>query len=349
MFYCFRLFLSVLKTPSGFVSAMVLIIMYLASAFAPFLAPYDIAYQDLSKPFHPPVSVEIKDFTLVYRTYVSVDKSIAKYSKTLDEPNSIKWFVDCEEYKLFGLIPCNKKLFGPSNEPLYILGADGLGRDVFSRLLYGAQISLSIGLIGIAITLTLGFIIGGLAGFFSNTFDFVCMRGIEFITAIPGLYLLLALRASIGGYFSSSETYIMIVVLMGFIGWTTTARVVRGIALSLRQRNFVLASIAIGQSPTKILLKHFLPNLSSYLIVSATLSVPAYILCEATLSFLGLGIQEPSASWGLMLRQIQGDLKVFMLNFWWMLLPGLAILISVVAFNVLGDAIRDTLDPKMKK
>ena len=174
------------------------------------------------------------------------------------------------------------------------------------------------------------------------------MRAVEFLMAIPGLYLLLALRSTLAPHFESAQMYLLIVVILAFIGWAGTARIIRGLALSLRNRPFVLAAECMGQSTGKILIKHILPNLASYLLVAATLSIPAYILGEAALSFLGLGIQEPSASWGLMLSQAQNDMKVFMLNFWWLLTPGAAIFITVIAFNVLGDVLRDIVDPRMK-
>lgn len=325
-----------------------LIILYLSALFAPLFAPYNVAEQSLSNTFHPPVRLTLYKGKLSYHAYQKTDASIAKYEIQKKIIFPIQWWIKVNPYFLWGCLPCSHKLFGPGGSaPLYLLGADGLGRDIFSRLLYGAQVSLSIGLIGIAITLTLGFFVGGLSGYFGGRWDFLCMRLVEFLMAIPGLYLLLALRASIGGHFSSSESYLMIVVLLAFIGWASTARVIRGMSASLRQRPFVLAAEAMGQSTLKILWQHFLPNLSSYLLVAATLSIPAYILGEAALSFLGLGIQEPSASWGLMLKQTQEDLKVFMLNFWWMLLPGFAIFVSVISFNLLGDVLRDLLDPKI--
>jgi peptide/nickel transport system permease protein len=229
----------------------------------------------------------------------------------------------------------------------YLLGSDSTGRDVFSRLLYGSRISLTIGLVGIGITLVMGFLIGGLAGYFGGGFDFWAMRLVDFLLAMPTLYLLLALRAALAEKFASSEMYLMIIVILSLIGWAGPARVLRGMSLSLREQPFVTAAEAMGQSTGKILFKHFLPNLAGYLLVAATLSIPSYILGEAALSFLGLGIQEPSASWGLMLTQAQ-DMKVMMLNFWWMLLPGVAIFVTVISFNLIGDALRDIVDPKMK-
>jgi peptide/nickel transport system permease protein len=190
--------------------------------------------------------------------------------------------------------------------------------------------------------------VGGVAGYFGGRVDFLAMRGVEFLMAIPGLYLLLALRSTLAPHFDSAQMYLLIVIILAFIGWAGTARIIRGLSLSIRGRQFVLAAEAMGQSTFKILVKHILPNLTSYLLVAATLSIPGYILGEAALSFLGLGIQEPSASWGLMLSHAQNDMKVFMLNFWWLLTPGVAIFVTVIAFNVLGDALRDIVDPRMK-
>ena len=217
---------------------------------------------------------------------------------------------------------------------------------MFSRLLYGARVSLSIGFVGIAITMVLGFLVGGLAGYFGGAFDFIAMRFVEFLMAIPSLYLLLAMRSALAPHFDSAQMYIMIVIILSALGWAGTARVIRGMSLSLANTQYVQAAKAMGESPVKIIVKHFLPNVLSYLIVAATLSIPAYVLGEAALSFLGLGIQEPSASWGLMLAQAQNDTKVLMLGFWWMLTPGIAIFTTVICFNILGDILRDIADPK---
>ena len=257
------------------------------------------------------------------------------------------------DYKIFGLVPFPYKLFAADSQQadarIFLLGSDSTGRDVFSRLLYGARVSLSIGFVGIAITLAAGFVVGGLSGYFGGTFDFVSMRLVEFLMAIPGLYLLLAMRSALAPHFDSAQMYLMIVVILSFVGWAGTARVIRGMSLSLAKSQYVQAAKAMGEPPLKIIVKHFLPNVLGYLIVGATLSIPAYILGEAALSFLGLGIQEPSASWGLMLAQAQNDTKVLMLGFWWLLSPGVAIFATVLAFNMLGDVLRDIADPKQNK
>ncbi len=344
-----------LKSTRGLIALAALAIMYLVAILAPFIAPYDASTQCLDKSFHPPTAIFIEDGELRVKKYANVDPSIAKYEAIDGESYKLSFFVRDPEskYKIFGLIPFKVKLFGiesaEADARVYLLGSDSLGRDVFSRLLYGARISLSIGFIGIAITMVFGFLVGGLSGYFGGSFDFVAMRFVEFLMAIPGLYLLLAMRSALAPHFDSAQMYLMIVIILSFLGWAGTARVIRGMSLSLAKSQYVQAARAMGENPVKIIVKHFLPNVLSYLIVGATLSIPAYILGEAALSFLGLGIQEPSASWGLMLAQAQNDTKVLMLGFWWLLSPGLAIFAAVLAFNMLGDVLRDIADPKKER
>ena len=341
-----------LRTPRGAIALALLSAFYAAALLAPFIAPYSPTEQCLDKSFHPPTAIFFKDWQLRVKTYQNVDPSIAKYEPVENESLKISFFVRDEksDYKIFGLIPFKVRLFGieggPPDSRVYLLGSDATGRDVFSRLLYGARVSLSIGFVGIAITMVIGFLVGGLSGYFGGAFDFVSMRIVEFLMAIPSLYLLLAMRSALAPHFDSAQMYLMIVMILSLLGWAGTARVIRGMSLSLSGSQYVQAAKALGESPVKIIVKHFLPNVLSYLIVSATLSIPGYILGEAALSFLGLGIQEPSASWGLMLAQAQNDTKVLMLGFWWLLSPGVAIFASVLVFNMLGDVLRDIADPK---
>lgn len=339
------IFKEVLRRPLGIAALSVLALLYLIAIFAPFLAPYRTSTQHLEKTYHPPTSLTWRDGGLHVRVYEAVDPAV--YQKTGDTA-PIQFFAQGYEYRLLGFIPWDRHLFTvEAPERIYLMGSDSTGRDVFSRLIYGSQVSLSIGLIGISITMTIGFTVGGLAGYFGGMVDSLAMRLVELLMAVPGLYLLLALRAAFADNFTSDQMFILIVIILAFIGWAGTARIIRGLSLSLRQRQFVLAAEVLGQSSFKILFRHILPNAFSYLVVAATLSIPAYILGEAALSFLGLGIQEPASSWGLMLSQAQ-DSKVFMMNLWWLLLPGAAIFITVIAYNVLGDVLRDIVDPKMK-
>lgn len=325
----------------GAISLIILLIFYLLALFAPFVAPYSESLSCLNKTFHPPTRIVVKDFSLYAQMYKAVNLSVSEYAPIDGDLRKINFFVKDEGgYHLFGLDEKDK------NDRIYLLGSDSTGRDVFSRLLYGARISLSIGFIGIAITMLIGFLVGGLSGYFGGTFDFVSMRIVEFLMAVPSLYLLLAMRSAFAEYFSSGQMYILIVIILSMLGWAGTARVIRGMSLSLAKREFVQAAKSMGESPVKIIWKHFFPNVLGFLIVSSTLAIPSYILGEAALSFLGLGIQEPSASWGLMLANVQGDTKIMMMGLWWMMLPGLAIFITVLSFNILGDVLRDIADPK---
>jgi len=349
-----RLSKSLLRRPMGLTAAIILLVLYFGAAFATFLAPYPMNKQNLSQSFHPPTKVFFGEGGLRVQAYEIVDRSINQYAPIEGESYPLSFFVHSgQTEKLWGFIPMKTRFFGvESDEPdarVYLLGSDSLGRDVFSRLLYGAQISLSIGLIGISITLTLGFIVGGLSGYFGGGVDFVGMRLVEFLLAFPSLYLLLALRSALfQPGLSPTQVYFAIIVILSIIGWAGAARVIRGMTLSITGRQYVMAAESMGQPAWKILYKHILPNLASYLLVAATLAIPGYILGEAALSFLGLGITEPSASWGLMLKQSQQDMKVLFLNFWWLLTPGVAIFLTVISFNVLGDVLRDIVDPRMK-
>jgi peptide/nickel transport system permease protein len=337
------------RRPLGRSALLVLAFLYLGALFAGFLATQPVNRQNLDATYHPPTRLTWHEGGLAVRAYRLADRSGPSYEPVPGEYHRVLLFAPGFDYKLLGLLPLKRHLLQPETPDtrLYLLGSDSTGRCVFSRLVYGSRVSLVIGLIGISITLFLGLLVGGLSGYFGGKIDFFAMRGVEFLMAIPSLYLLLALRSVLAPRFSSDQMFIVVVIILSLIGWTGAARVLRGMTLSIRRRQFVLAAESMGQSPLKILRLHILPNLASYLLVSATLSIPGYILGEAALSFLGLGIAEPASSWGLMLSQAQ-NIKIFMLNFWWLLTPGLAMFVTVIAFNVLGDVLRDIVDPRMK-
>ncbi len=257
----------------------------------------------------------------------------------------LKFFVSSWEYNLLGFIPVNIHLFGTELPARYLpFGADKYGRGLLSRIFFGSRISMTIGLFGIAITFSLGLFIGGAAGFYGGAADEVLMRVTEILMSIPGFYLLISLRSVLPTGLPSTITYLMIIIILSLIGWTGMSRVIRGMVLSLKSREYVQAAIAMGYPDNRVIMRHIIPNTATYIIVAATLSIPSYIVGEAGLSFLGLGIQEPSASWGLMLSQAQ-NIKV-MTEAPWLLIPGIFIFVVVMAFNLLGDALRDALDPR---
>ncbi|HDI45851.1 MAG TPA: ABC transporter permease, partial [Candidatus Omnitrophica bacterium] len=238
-------------------------------------------------------------------------------------------------------------LFGV-DEPakIYLFGADSRGRDLFTRILYGARISLSIGIIAVLITFTLGLIIGGISGYFGGMVDTILMRVVEMFMLIPGFYLLLALRSSFPPEIGTVKIYFLIVVILSFIGWAGLARVIRGIVLSLKEKEYILSARAVGCSHLRIILKHILPNTASYTLVAITLSIPGYILGESALSLLGLGIQDPVPSWGNLLTDAMSIVRI---KFYpWILIPGFFIFLTVMAFNMLGDTLRDIYDPKRR-
>ena len=323
----------------------VLIALYAVSLFAGFVAPYSYERQDRERFFHPPTSWKIRHGWLAVPRTVSIDGK-AKYQTFADDTAPLKLFVRGEKYTLLGFIPATIHLLGTGSDrhPVYLFGTDQYGRDIFSRVLYGSQISLSIGLIGIVLSFSIGMFVGGLAGYLGGRVDGVAMRFAELIMSVPALYLIMAMRAIFPASLSATQAYLLIVVILSFVGWASKARVIRGMALSVRERQFVLAARSLGQTTTKIILKHILPSTFSYAIVAATLSVPYYILGEVVLSFLNVGVQEPDASWGNMLSAAQNT--EYLQNHPWLLAPGAAIFITVLAFNFLGDGLRDALDTK---
>jgi peptide/nickel transport system permease protein len=273
---------------------------------------------------------------------VIVEPEISEYAT---QKYPIKFFHSSWSYKLLGIIPLDFHLVG-TDQPskLLLFGSDAYGRDVFSRILHGARISMSIGLLAIMITFSLGLSIGGAAGYFGGITDEILMRTTEILMSIPSLYLLISLRAVLPTNLPSHITYLLIVVILSFIGWPGMSRVIRGMVLGLKETEFVQAAVVMGYPSARVILRHIIPNTATYIIVSATLSIPGYILGEAGLSFLGLGIAEPSPSWGLMLSQAQ-SIKA-MTEAPWLLIPGIFIFIVVMGFNLLGDALRDALDPR---
>jgi peptide/nickel transport system permease protein len=340
------------KSQIAVVGGGVLVILYALALFAPFVAPYPQDAMDRERFYHPPMGLRWVDaegrFHLgpfVHATRV-VNQRRFEYAEDRAATYPVRLFAKGAPYRLFGFIPTDRHLFGvEAPGRLYLLGTDGLGRDVFSRLLFGAQISLTVGLVGIAISFTLGLLLGGISGYFGGWVDNLIMRGTELLLSIPGLYLLIALRAIFPTDLPSQQVYLGIVVILAFIGWAGLARIIRGMVLSIRRQEYVAAAEALGMSRLRIIARHILPNTMSFVIVAATISIPAYILGEVVLSFIGLGVQEPAASWGNMLSQAR-SLRVLTSFPWMLFAPGAAIFVTVLAFNFFGDGLRDALDPR---
>ena len=332
--------------------AALLVFFYAVALLAPFLAPYSQEEMDRQRFFHPPHRLHWIDpagrFHLVPFAYATTlaDPSTFAYHEDHAHVVPIRFFVRGARYRWLGVIPTDRHLFGVApGERLFLLGADPNGRDVFSRLLYGAQVSLTVGLVGIAISFSLGLLLGGVSGYFGGWIDTVIMRSTELLLSIPGLYLIIALRGIFPADLPSQQVYLAIVAILAIIGWAGLARVIRGMVLSIRRAEYVVAAEALGMSRLRIITRHILPNTLSFVVVAATIAIPGYILGEVVLSFLGVGVQEPAASWGNMLNQARSP--VFMRMYPWLLLaPGIAIFLTVMGFNLLGDGLRDALDPR---
>jgi peptide/nickel transport system permease protein len=323
--------------------------LYLMVVFNGFLSPYD-PLERSSFPYASPNGIHFfRDGRLdpyVYGLTMKADPATMTrtYAQDKTQEYDVKFFEEGSEYKILGFIPATTRLVQvEEGGTLFFFGTDSLGRDLFSRTLNGATISLSIGLLGVAVSFVLGSLIGGFSGYYGGKFDTVTQRLIEFVISIPTIPLWLALSAAIPAGWSALQVYFAISLILSLEGWTNMARVVRGKLLQVREEDFVLDAQLAGASDKRIVIVHMLPAFTSYLIVQLTLAVPAMILGETALSFLGLGLRAPVISWGVLIQDAQNVRSILLYP--WILIPGAFVVITVLAFNFFGDGLRDAADP----
>lgn len=333
------------------------ILIYLVAVSADFLSPYatddlnaDFAYAppQLLRLVHTDAAGDTHWGPFVYGFTVSQDPNSLQLTYEPDRSNVIPlaFFVEGAPYRLFGLLPMTTHLLGRAeadSDPVFLLGADRNGYDLLSRLIHGTRVSMSIGLFGVTIAFVLGVLLGGVSGYAGGVVDSMIQRLIEFIVAIPTLPLWLGLAAAMPRTWSSTQKYFAITVILSLVAWTELARVVRGRFMSLREEEFVVAARLDGARQPRIIYRHVLPSMTSHLLVSLTLSIPAMILAETALSFLGLGLQPPVISWGVLLQQGQSVRALSSAP--WLLAPGVAVVVAVLSLNFLGDGLRDAADP----
>ena len=339
------------KHKLGLISGLFLLLSYLLLPFVGFIAPYTATERNSEHLYAPPQSVSFMNGgeyigPHVYKSSAVMDLETFQwvYKPDTDNPVKLEFFCHGSEYRLFGLIKSTRHLFcAPDGSTLFLLGADRLGRDVFSRILYGAQLSLTVGLIGICVSFFLGIGFGSIAGYFGGRVDWSIQRLIEVLRSLPELPLWLALSAAVPSHWGPVAVFFIISFILGLLDWPGLARAVRAKFLSLREEEYVQAAEMMGAPPSRIIAKHMLPNFSSHLIASAMLSIPAMILGETALSFLGLGLRAPAVSWGVMLNDAQSLAAIEIYP--WTAIPMIPIMLVVLAFNFLGDGLRDSLDP----
>ncbi len=337
-------------------SAIVLLVIYTLVLFGEFFAPYDPGDYAARYTYAPPQALNLVDTNadgqIVFNPHVNdykveIDPEALRRTFVADPDKEIpvSFFVHSWSYKLLGVFESDLHLFGATNgrDRVYLIGADALGRDVLSRMIYGTRVSMTIGLVGVVISLVLGIFLGGISGYFGGWLDEIIQRSIDFMRSLPTIPLWLGLAAAFPVTWGPLETYFAITLILSLIGWTALARVVRGRFLALRTEDFVMAARLDGASQLRVIFEHMLPAFYSHIIASITLAIPGMILAETALSFLGLGLRPPVVSWGVMLQDAQNVRAVATAP--WLLIPAVGVVVSVLALNFLGDGLRDAADP----
>jgi peptide/nickel transport system permease protein len=330
-------------------AAALLAVIYAAAAAAAFLAPYSPTEQNRRFPFAPPMTLRFVDASGRFHVRPFVYSLVPRantfdvYDEDRTRAHAIRFFVTGARYRFAGLVPSSRHLVGIDGpERLFLMGSDEYGRDVFSRLLHGAGISLGAGLLAAAVAVGLGLVAGGAAGFHGGVVDNAVMRGAELMMAVPSLYLLLAVRAALPLHLEPAETFVLLVTVVGVVGWARPARLVRAVVLSARTRDFVVAARSSGASNTRVLARHVLPETTGVALTQFALLVPQCILAEVTLSFFGLGVSEPVASWGSMLADLQ-RFHILAAGHWWLFSPGVAIVAVFLLYYAITDALHQRL------
>lgn len=334
------------------ISSVLLILLYLSAIFASFVAPYNPVTRFDGQQQQPPTVLRwFHNGSFygphIYGTKRKADPKTFKFIFVPDEtkPIAIKMFVKNEPYKLLGFIQSDIHLFGTGkgNPPVFVFGTDRLGRDLFSRSFHAAQLSLSIPFVGIILTFILGLSLGGVSGYFGGIVDEIVQRIIDFIQSVPTIPLWISLAAALPREWSTEKTFLAITVILSIVGWTGLARVTRGKLLQLREEDYTLAAQCAGASQGRIIFRHLLPGFTSHIIVSLTNAVPAAILGETALSFIGLGMQPPAISWGVLLQDAQNLVAIAQQP--WLLIPSLFVIATGLLFSFVGDGLRDAADP----
>jgi peptide/nickel transport system permease protein len=343
------------KHKMAMLSGALIIVFYFIAAFCEFAAPYDPELTFIKYKFAPPTKFHLRDAEgrwhapFVYKIERTRDPETLRnlYNEDTTVRYPVRFFVHGTPYELWGVFPSDLHLFGldvPHEEQgIFLVGADRLGRDLFSRLCYGARISLSIGMVGVFLSLTVGILLGGISGYYGGVVDTAIQRTIEFIRSIPSTPLWMSLSAALPANWPVVRVYFGVTIILSLISWTGMARVVRGRFLALREEDFVMSARLCGSSELRVITRHMVPSFLSYIIASLTLSIPGMILSETGLSFIGLGLRAPAISWGVLLQEAQNLQSIVLAP--WLLLPGFAVIITVLVLNITGDGLRDAADP----